>query len=349
MGWHSTWDKPEWNNEDVKYLLADLCNAVNERKRTGKVNWLTYSGTSQTPSASDFAGCQVTGAANSWSKVVEQLLNNVHTSGYYLFDAEDPFVDSEALTYSLALSSSGLVEDDISTDLWRNKTLYSNLRTLVTKYRYRAGGEASFSTLTDVSISPEPDYSSPSPGDNQVTVADACALATTPAGSFQWGYFKVEAHLFTYPPAYPPPWDPEDISRDYFNQVTKSNPLEVEITLSRPTGVPLGATRLTPYQLEYYGVYNDGWSGGGLPAFDLSDYVATVGDNTFTLAPGETISGYYYIDAETATFSPPLCPPVVNKEEPVYLDGYSVSMFFDPMQRDTPFAFFDLNPVFTYT
>ena len=53
MPWSSTWSQSSFTNDDVKFLLADLCNAINERLNiiSTKVDFNIYGGTSQSPTS----------------------------------------------------------------------------------------------------------------------------------------------------------------------------------------------------------------------------------------------------------------------------------------------------------
>lgn len=135
MGWHSTWDKPEWNNEDVKYLLADLCNAVNERRKVFnlEIDWPTISGTSQTPTNSNFIGVQVTGTPNSWSKICEHLSSAVSS----LFIR--PWWNSDfTAQYTKAdiLAAVGYTASDVAHTNWRSPRFYKGLKAILPYARY---------------------------------------------------------------------------------------------------------------------------------------------------------------------------------------------------------------------
>ena len=92
MPWSSTWSQSSFTNDDVKFLLADLCNAINERLNiiSTKVDFNIYGGTSQSPTSSSFVGMPVTGGSSTWSGVCAQIDSAIDT----LFPSTTVWLDS---------------------------------------------------------------------------------------------------------------------------------------------------------------------------------------------------------------------------------------------------------------
>jgi hypothetical protein len=139
MGWSSAWSETNLSINDVKYLLADICNAINERLDfiSTKVNWLTFSGTSQTPTANDFVGCQVTGTSNSWSEICKQIDSAINTLFPTSGDTQwynSTFTD--AYTRAEILTAIGYTEADIDYTNWRNRSFYLAIKSMMPYARY---------------------------------------------------------------------------------------------------------------------------------------------------------------------------------------------------------------------
>lgn len=139
MAWSSTWAQSSYTNNDVKFLLADLCNAINERLNiiSIKVNFNIYGGTSQTPTSSDFVGMPVTGGSSTWSGVCAQIDSAIDT----LFPSTTVWLDSTFTTqYTRAaiLSAIGYSEADIASTNWRSPNFYKGIKAMMPYARYLA-------------------------------------------------------------------------------------------------------------------------------------------------------------------------------------------------------------------
>jgi len=139
MAWSSTWSQSSYTNNDVKFLLADLCNAINERLNiiSTKVDFNIYGGTSQSPTSSSFVGMPVTGGASTWSGVCAQIDSAIDT----LFPSTTVWLDSTFTTqYTRAaiLSAIGYTESDIASSNWRSPNFYKGIKAMMPYARYLA-------------------------------------------------------------------------------------------------------------------------------------------------------------------------------------------------------------------
>jgi hypothetical protein len=137
MSWSATWSQTSFTNNDVKFLLADLCNAINERLNifSTKVNFNIYGGTSQSPTSSSFVGMPVTGGASTWSGVCNQIDSAIDT----LFPSTTNWWDSSftsRYTRSGILSAIGYTESDISSINWRSPNFYKGIKAMLPYARY---------------------------------------------------------------------------------------------------------------------------------------------------------------------------------------------------------------------
>lgn len=137
MAWSSIWAQSSYTNNDVKFLLADLCNAINERLNiiSTKVDFNIYGGTSQTPTSSDFIGMPVTGGSSTWSGVCAQIDSAINT----LFPSTTNWWDSgftAKYTRSEILSAIGYTEADIASSNWRSPNFYKGIKAMLTYARY---------------------------------------------------------------------------------------------------------------------------------------------------------------------------------------------------------------------
>lgn len=152
MAWSATWSQSEFTNNDVKFLLADLCNAINERLGaigSSKINWTTISGTSQTPTDSSFVGMQITQSSGSWYSVCGQIETGINT----LFSTNKFYTDTDfddTLTKAEALTNAGYVSNDTSASInWRNEVFYRSAKALLMQLRYgRINPNRTYSTIT---------------------------------------------------------------------------------------------------------------------------------------------------------------------------------------------------------
>lgn len=134
MGWSTVWDEPDINNNEIKSIVADLCNAISERLAAIEetVLFVTASGSSATPAAADFVGLMFNapGSGNDFKTLLQQIINAAEgmLEFFYKSDWTDTWDLSSALS---AVGSAGL-----SVDRFREKLLYEEIRELVLLCRY---------------------------------------------------------------------------------------------------------------------------------------------------------------------------------------------------------------------
>jgi hypothetical protein len=139
MAWNAVWSQSEISINDVKYLLADICNAINERLdiiNEAEIDWITFTGTSQSPAASDFVGMEVMDQTDSWYEVCQQIDSAINT----LFPTNTIWWKSSsfAAQYTRAeiLTAIGYVEADIDASAWRTKNFYLAVKAMMPYARY---------------------------------------------------------------------------------------------------------------------------------------------------------------------------------------------------------------------
>jgi hypothetical protein len=189
MAWHSTWEEDqivtggqdsvtELDLPSLKYLLADLCNAINERYAFipgSPIAFTINSGTSTTPEPSDFVGMSINEISETYDEILAGIFDFYGTSSgdWYKPDYSDTWSRSEVL------ADAGYTTADIGKDNWRNKSFYLALRAMLERARYLIGIDNA-PDLDDVISFGESDPQPSSGADNSVEDAwDSVSLDDT--------------------------------------------------------------------------------------------------------------------------------------------------------------------------
>lgn len=189
MAWHSTWDEAQivTGGQDsvttldlpsLKYLLSDLCLAINERLDIrgigGPVAFTINSGTSTTPDSADFVGMSINEVSETYDEILSAISAMLSSGNWYKSDYS---VDWDLTSI---LADIGISSGIISKSNWRNKSFYNGLRDILERIRYTIQIAACVVDGTVDSGQSDPQPSSGSP--NSVEDAwDSVAFDTTSA------------------------------------------------------------------------------------------------------------------------------------------------------------------------
>lgn len=167
MGWNALWTEStiylggydlvsDSELPNLKYLLADLCNAINERRDLvgTRYPFPVADGSNDAPVASDFVGLPVeANTGNDLHILFENLVSTVKdffTGPTYNVWYKPDF--SAKWTWATALAEVGITEEDLDVSRALTKTSYESLRSLIELCRYAIAQNIMFSSsgnLTD--------------------------------------------------------------------------------------------------------------------------------------------------------------------------------------------------------
>lgn len=141
MSWHATWASSQISNNDLKYLLSDLCIATNERYRIGKQADKTFpvqTGSVAQPATTDIEGLPISadGSTNDLKELLEAIVAAIK-------DMVPEFYTSSACTtaytWSSACSAVGMYSTTDTEDVqkFRERNWWLNLQAILKLLRYK--------------------------------------------------------------------------------------------------------------------------------------------------------------------------------------------------------------------